>query len=84
MIFDTFQHLLEGVTPSDVSDTVGSPIVRSRMVDRRDDKLFSSAGCVLTYWLVEKHFNEMKRLWPDASLVPGLQLVCADLGFSYE
>lgn len=84
VIFDRFQHLLENVMLCDVGAAVDAPVVRSRMVDRLSDKLFSSAGCVLTYWLVENHFNETKRSWPDESLLPGLQLVCADLGVSYE
>lgn len=84
IIFDRFQHLLESVILSDVGAVVDAPIIRSRVVDRISDKLFSSAGCVLTYWLVENHFNETKRSWPDESLLPGLQLVCADLGISYE
>lgn len=83
VIFDRFQHLLEKVMLSNVGAAVEAPVVRSRMVDRFGDKLFSSPGCVLTYWLVENHFNETKRLWPDESLLPGLQLVCADLGVSY-
>ncbi|NMM78136.1 hypothetical protein B2J89_15770 [Acidovorax sp. SRB_24] len=84
IIFDRFQHLLENVMLSDVGAVVDAPVVRSRMMDRLGDKLFSSAGCVLTYWLVENHFNETKRSWPDESLLPGLQLVCADLGISYK
>lgn len=83
-IFDRFRHLLENVMLSEVGATVDAPVVRSRMVDRLGDKLFDSAGCVLTYWLVENHFNETKRSWPDESLLPGLRLVCADLGVSYE
>jgi putative GTP pyrophosphokinase len=84
IIFDRFQHLLENVMLSDVGAAVEASVVRSRMVDRLGDKLFNSPGCVLTYWLVEHHFNETKRSWPDESLLPGLQLVCADLGISYE
>lgn len=84
VIFDTFQHLLENVMLSEVGAMVVAPVVRSRMMDRLGDKLFSSAGCVLAYWLVENHFNETKRSWPDESLLPGLQLVCADLGVSLE
>jgi putative GTP pyrophosphokinase len=84
VIFDRFQHLLENVMLSDVGAMVDMPVVQSRILDRVGDKLFSSAGCVLTYWLVDNHFNETKRSWPDESLLPGLQLVCADLGISYE
>lgn len=84
VIFDRFQHLLENVMLSEVGAAVDAPFVRSQMVQRLGDKLFSSAGCVLTYWLVENHFNETRRSWPDESLLPGLQLVCADLGVSYE
>lgn len=84
IIFDRFQHLLENVTPIEVGAVVDAPAIRSRMVERRADKLFGSPGCVLTYWLVENHFIETKHMWPDESLLPGLQLVCADLGVSCE
>lgn len=84
IIFDRFQHLLENVALSEVGASVDAPAIRSRMVQRLADKLFSSPGCVLTYWLVGNHFIETKRFWPDESLLPGLQLICADLGVSYE
>ncbi len=84
IIFDKFQHLLENVMMSDVGAAVSAPGIRSRIVDRLDDRLFGSPGCVLTYWLVQNHFIETKRAWPDQSLSPGLQLVCADLGISYD
>ncbi|MFN9476498.1 GTP pyrophosphokinase family protein [Acidovorax sp.] len=84
VVFDRFRHLLENVGMSHVGDAVESNAVRSRIKARLDDKLFSSAGCVLTYWLVDKHFNETKHSWPDESLLPGLKLVCADLGYSYD
>lgn len=84
IIFDRFRHLLENVLLSKVGAAVDSPAIQSRMLERHEDKLFSSPGCVLTYWLVENHFIETKRLWPDESLLPGLQLVCADLGVSCE
>lgn len=84
VVFDTFKHLLESVTLSDVAAAVESPVVRERMAGRLEDKLFGSPGCVLAYWLVEHHFNETKRAWPDESLLPGLRHVCADLGVSFE
>lgn len=84
IVFDRFQHLLESVMLSDVGAVVNAPIVRSRILDRLGDKLFSSPGCVLAYWLVENHFNEVRHSWPDESLLPGLRLVCADLGISYN
>nr|WP_312986609.1 hypothetical protein [Comamonas koreensis] len=84
IIFDRFQHLLENVRLTEVGAVVDFPAIRSRMAERLADKLFSSSGCVLTYWLVENHFVEAKRSWPDESLLPGLQLVCADLGISYD
>lgn len=84
IIFDRFQHLLENVGLSEVGAAVDAPAIRSRMVERLADKLFNSPGCVLAYWLVENHFIETKRSWPDESLLPGLQLICADLGVSCE
>lgn len=84
IVFDKFQHLLENVMLSEVGAAVDAPAIRTRMVERMGDKLFGSPVCVLTYWLVANHFIETKRSWPDESLLPGLQLVCADLGISYE
>ncbi|MBK0115898.1 MULTISPECIES: GTP pyrophosphokinase [unclassified Delftia] len=83
-IIERFKHLLESVTLSEVGEIVELPIIRSRISARLHDKLFQSPGCVLTYWLVKNHYIETINSWPDESLIPGLQLVCADLNISYE
>lgn len=81
-LLDVFLHLLNGVKMSDVGEAVGSSSLKSRIIDRASNALFSSPACILCYWLVEKHDTEVLRIWPNEALRSDFELVRADLGYA--
>lgn len=82
ILVETFWRLLAGVSHEQVLKVTKPKAIRARILRRRNDALFCSAGCLLAYWLVINHQTETCKHWPEDSSREGLALIGADLGIS--
>jgi putative GTP pyrophosphokinase len=82
LLVETFWHLLAGVSHQEVLQATLAAAIRTRLKKRQGSGLFDSAGCLLTYWLLENHLIEASRIWPDDALHEDLVQVGADLGIA--
>lgn len=81
-LVETFWHLLAGVSQQEVLQATSKDAIRTRLKRRKDGGLFTSAGCLLSYWLVKNHLDEVSSRWPFDSLHEDLVQVGADLGIA--
>ncbi len=82
LLVETFWRLLAGVSHKQVLQVTEARALRTKLAKRRSSALFSSAGCLLAYWLVKNHLIETSKNWPEDSSRESLTLIGADLGIN--